>query len=73
MDILDSANVAPTLAYMIETYLRNQGGRTMADCTQRSSKFWHLAISIDNYGWDCFIEGQIPFSLINIIKPMLCG
>jgi hypothetical protein len=33
MDILDSANVAPTLADMIETYLRNQGHRTMADCT----------------------------------------
>ncbi len=42
-----------------------------ADCTQRSSKFWNLAISIDNLGWDCFIEGQIPFSLINVIKPML--
>ncbi len=44
----------------------------MADCTQRSSKFWHLVISIDNLGWDCFIEGPIPFSLINTIKPMLC-
>jgi hypothetical protein len=71
MDILDSANVAPTLADTIETYLRHQGRRTMADCTQQSSKFWHLAISIDNLGWDCFIEGQIPFSLINTIKPML--
>jgi hypothetical protein len=43
----------------------------MADCTQRSSEFWHLAISIDNLGWDCFIEGRIPVSLINTIKPML--
>jgi hypothetical protein len=43
----------------------------MADCTQQSSKFWNLAISIDNLGWDCFIEGRIPFSLINVIKPML--
>jgi hypothetical protein len=72
MDTLDSANVAPTLTVMIETYLRHQGCRTMADCTQRSSKFWHLAISIDNLGWDCFIEGQLPFSLIDTIKPMLC-
>ncbi len=71
MDILDSANVTPTLADTIETYLRNQGRRTMADCTQQSSKFWHLVISIDNLGWDCFIEGRIPFSLINVIKPML--
>jgi hypothetical protein len=39
MDILDSSNVAPTLADMIETYLCNQGRRTMADCTQQSSNF----------------------------------
>ncbi len=71
MDILDSANVNPALSDMIETYLRNQGRRTMADCTQRASEFWHLAISIDNLGWDCFIEGRIPVSLINTIKPML--
>ncbi len=71
MDILDSATVKPALADMIETYLHNQGRRTMADCTQRASEFWHLAISIDNLGWDCFIEGRIPISLINTIKLML--
>jgi hypothetical protein len=37
MDILDNANVNPALADMIETYLLNQGRRTMADCTQQSS------------------------------------
>jgi hypothetical protein len=68
MDILDSANVAPALADMIETYLLNQEHRT---CTQRSSKFWHLAISIDNLGWDCFVEGRLLSSLIKVIKPML--
>ena len=71
MDILDSANVNHVLADMIETYLRNQGRRTMADCTHRASEFWHLAVNIDNLGWDCFIEGRIPISLINTIKPML--
>jgi hypothetical protein len=68
MDILDSANVAPALADMIETYLLNQGRRTMADCTQQSSPFWHLTISIDN---DCFVEGRLPPSLIDVIEPML--
>ncbi len=71
MDILDSTNFDPTLADMIETYLLNQGRRTMADCSQRCSKFWHLAISIDNLGWDCFLEGRLPSSLIDAIKPML--
>ena len=71
MDILDSAHVDPALADMIETYLLNQGCRTMADCTQRSSKFWHLAISIDNLEWHCFVDGRLPSFLINLIKPML--
>jgi hypothetical protein len=72
MDILDSTNVAPALADMIETYLLNQGHRTMAYCTKQSSNFWHLAISIDNIEWDCLVEGQLPSSLIDVIKPMLC-
>ena len=46
MDVLESANVALALADMIETYLLNQGRQTMADCTQRTSPYWHLAISI---------------------------
>ena len=72
MDILDSANVAPTLADMIEAYLLNKGRRMMADCTQQSSPYWHLVISIDNLGWDCFVEGRLPFALIDVIKPMHC-
>ncbi len=52
MNVLDSANVAPALADMIETCFLNQGRRTMADCTQQSSPYWHLSISIDNFGWD---------------------
>ena len=72
MDILDrSANVALTLADMIETYLLNQGCPTLADCTQQSSPYWHLAIGIDDLGWDCFVEGRLHFSLIGVIKPML--
>ncbi len=71
MDILDSSNVKPALADIIETYLLSQGHRAMADYTQRSSKFWHVAISIDNLRWDCFVEGWLPSSLIDVIKPML--
>jgi hypothetical protein len=71
MDILGSANVAPALADMIETYLLNQGRQTTTDCTQQSSPYWHLAIGIDDIGWDCFVEGCLPLSLIDVIKPML--
>ncbi len=71
INVLDSANVAPALADMIETYLLNQGCQTMADCTHRSSPYWNLAISIDNLGWDCFVECRLPLCLIDVISPML--
>ena len=71
INVLDSANNAPALADMIETYLLNQGHQTMADCTHRSSPYWILAISIDNLGWDWFVECRLPLCLINVISHML--
>jgi hypothetical protein len=71
MDIMDKANVAPELIDMIKKYLLNQGQRTMVDCILPSSRFLPMSIDIDNLGWDCFVEGRIPYSLISTIKPML--
>jgi hypothetical protein len=71
MDILDSTNVNPALADMIETYLLNQGCRTIAVAPNNLQNFWRLAISIDNLGWDCFVEGRLPSSLIDVIETML--
>jgi hypothetical protein len=71
MDVLDKANVASELTDMIETYLINQGQRSMKDCTLPASRFLPIFIDIDNLGWDCFVEGRIPYSLIVSIKPML--
>ncbi len=68
---MDKANVASELIDKIETYLLNQGRRTMVDCTLPSSRFLPISIDIDNLGWDCFVEGRIPYSLIGTIKPML--
>ncbi len=67
---MNNTNVTSELADMIETYLLNQGWQTMAECTKPTSTYLHLAISIDKLGWDCFVEGRIPISLINVIKPM---
>jgi hypothetical protein len=73
MDILNNANVASELAEMIESYLLNQGRQTMEEYTKPDSTYLYLSISIDNLGWDCFVEGQLPYSLITVIKPMfLC-
>jgi hypothetical protein len=71
MDVLDKANVASKLTDMIKTYLLNQGRRSMVDCTLLASRFLLISIDVDNLGWDCFMEGIIPYSLIVSIKPML--
>jgi hypothetical protein len=72
MEVMNDANVTSELADMIETYLLNQGRQTMAECAKQTSTYLHLAISINKLGWDCFVEGCIPSSLIDVIKPMFC-
>jgi hypothetical protein len=42
----------------------------MADCAQPESKFLAIATDFNSFGWDCFVEGRIPFSFITTIKPM---
>ncbi len=42
----------------------------MEDCIKPNSKYLHLSVTINNLGWDCFVEGWIPYSLITVIKPM---
>jgi hypothetical protein len=69
MDVLDKANVVSKLADMIKTYLLNQGQRSMVDCTFPALRFLPISVDIDNLGWDCFLEGRIPYSLIFSIKP----
>jgi hypothetical protein len=73
MDVLDDANVVFKLTKMIKTYLLNQGRQTMGDCTHPNSIFSSIFVDIDNLGWDCFVEGQIPQSLIIAINPMYIG
>ncbi len=70
MDILNKTNVTLELADIIETYLPHQGCQTMEDCVKSNSKYVRLSTDINNLGWDCFVEGQIPYSLITEIKPM---
>ncbi len=35
------------------------------------SHFLPVATAIDNLGWDCFVEGGIPYLLIKTVQPML--
>jgi len=72
MDILNDANVDQKLFDIIEAYLLAQGRCTMKDCIPSLSPYNHVAIVIDNLGWDCFVEGRIPHVLIDTVKPMLC-
>jgi len=71
MDILSDVNVDQHLSDIIEAYLLAQGRRTMKDCISSLSSYNHVATAIDNLGWDCFVEGRIPYVLIDTVKPML--
>ena len=42
----------------------------MEECTKPDSTYLHLSVSIDKFGWVCFVEGHLPYSLIAMIKPM---
>jgi hypothetical protein len=70
MDVINNANIASKLADIIETYLLNQGQQTMEDCVKPNSKYLHLSVNIGNLGWDCIVEGRIPYTLITVIKLM---
>ncbi len=70
MDILDDAKVVSELGNIIKAYLLNQGWQPIVDCIHTTSKFLLTSIDVDNLGWDCFMEGQIPHSLNLSIKPM---
>ncbi len=70
MTVLDKANVASELSDMIKKYLLNQGQCSMVDCTPPASRFLTISVDIDNLGWDCFVEGRIPYSLIVSITSM---
>ncbi len=71
MEVLNKANVIPKLCKMMKAYLLSQGQGTMEDCSQLQSHFTPIAIALDNLGWDCMVEGRIPYILIKARKPML--
>ncbi len=70
MAVLNEANVTLEVADIIETYLLHQGHQTMEDYIKSNSKYVRLSTNIDNLGWDCFVEGRLPYSLITAIKSM---
>jgi hypothetical protein len=67
MDVLEDANVTSELAQMIEVYLLGQGQRSMENITHIHSHFLPVATAINNLGWDCFIEGRIPYLFIKTV------
>jgi hypothetical protein len=71
MEVLSDANVEQNLPDMLEKYLLAHGRLTMKDCTPLHSCYSHIALAIDNLGWDCLLEGRVPHVLIETIHPML--
>ncbi len=68
MDILSEANVDQHLSDIIEAYLLAQGRCMMKDCVPSLSPYNRVATVIDNLGADCFVEGRIPYVLIDTVN-----
>jgi hypothetical protein len=64
---LEVENVDVELITIIEDYLLLQGCDNMVNKTPFGSKYLPLARIIDELGWDCFLEGRIPITLLEAV------
>ena len=64
---LEVGNVDVELIMIIEDYLLLQGCDTMVSQTPIGSKYLPLARIQDELGWDCFLEGRIPITLLEAV------
>jgi hypothetical protein len=67
----EQVNVDVDLITIIEDYLLCQGSATMTSLTPLRSKYMPLAIIQDRLGWDCFLEGRIPYALLETVHPFM--
>ena len=65
---MTKSKTEPTMAKIIELYLRARGSRKMSDCVSGSPSSWHtlLAKYQDRLGWQNFIEGRFVSIFVQI-------
>jgi hypothetical protein len=66
IDFLHESQMDPRLIDCIMRYLDGRGDGKMTEIAKNEPSYQILAEDMDALGWDCFLEGRVPTSLIEI-------
>lgn len=65
LDWLRETHMDADLVDCIDSYLSLCGTASMCDIARPFPRFSKIAMDINTLGWDCFLEGSIPQSLVD--------
>jgi hypothetical protein len=68
LDWLQDTHMDSDLIRCIDAYLQSRGETPMCKNADSFSQFSTIAKDFDALGWDCFLEGRIPQSLVDYQK-----
>ena len=72
IDWLHETHMDSDLVQCIDEYLSGRGTASMVEITSGLPRYARVAADIGALGWDCFLEGRIPQSLITLQQAFLC-
>ena len=64
LDFLHETQMDPRLIDCITQYREGRGKVKMTDIARNHVHFDAFARDIDSLGWDCFLEGRVPASIM---------
>jgi hypothetical protein len=72
---LHETHMDADLVYCFSEYLAGRGEASMVEISSSYPRYARVAADIDALGWDSFLEGRIPQSLVNLQQLFLrqCG
>ena len=68
---LKETHMQEDLILCIEAYLLARGDETMVSIASQLPQYATAARDIDTLGWECFLEGRIPTSLVTLQRAFL--
>jgi hypothetical protein len=68
LEWLQDTHMDSDLIKCIDAYLQSRGKVPMCEITVSFSQYSKIAEDIDALGWECFLEGRIPQSLVDYQK-----
>lgn len=63
---LHETHMQEDLILCIESYLLSRGDEPMVAIASHLPRYASLARDVDALGWECFLEGRIPTSLVTL-------